>query len=1371
MNRITTYLADRLLNHIFIDQQFRSPPRVYMGLYSKDPGKDGLPKEIDDGGYRRKEIQFLSASNGRAKNSIPLSFTGNSNWGTITHFAIFDDETAGNVLFTGEMTEGFTPSDNETFRFNAGDVIISASKNPPPNNVLWIDANDGTTMWADSGGTDPIKTNFDQINRMDNKAAGVPDLDTGSAPFHTGRLDLTNFNALATEYSNSSTSWTLVAKVDLDTNPSPSVILSSESGALNFALDADGNGVGWYDGAWDGAGTPQTGVQYLAWKLNPTNPEIFRGLKNLGTGSYAGVAFGDTLAMGWGHNSSDSMDGYIEELFLFDRPLDEEEIYNTMEKIASNGTDYTGSVTWSWSARRAMANVGTVSTIRDDSALRNNLSGSMSLDKNRVAIHSGTMDSRTTLDLTSGFTAVCVVEITNATQNTGFLQQSTNFSSPDAAELDLAFDANGRLTATTNRGGTSSQITSFKTFPSSQKVLITIDVQSDSEAKILLGGKKMEYISTDSTFLPDNVATLRVGTGYGANTFDGYIHHIAIDPTARSFSDRVELERRMMKDWGMDIPAYHSIMQRMKDGTGGDGDGVIIGDHDQGFSSITVTDYYTDVISPLGNIVSHWSLDTLEPVTLTATEYIDTDAFGSHTLRVDLLASELTDGDTFGSHTISELPLSYYRDFWVPVVGTSNTVAHYEMDESSGVLVDSGPNGYDSDTPSGIFYGDDDPDTKAPDQGTSIRFNGSANDSVTFGPKSRFNYIQNGWVFTISFWLWMYREPDNSFVILGTQTGGLGIRLLFFNNGNGFVDMDDGTSSAVINFDFDPYYAINTGKIAHVVITSDGSTATMYVNAEEVNSTDITSLSATASDSENVLTLESDSNGENFNVDALSFADISISAEDVDRLYSDRISLLENATVWFKFEEATVSSGSTCTNDALGATFDGEYTNGFTAQQSPPDINSMSNVVDYSIESAIASGGPAVRFDKSDADLHAEDHTILMYFKCGFDESTSSIRHTVWGNNSGGHEQKHDFFFKTDDANAPVFFRVSNGTSFEKVEVNDNQFYDGDWHAVCAHIVWGDKARLWIDGTLDPAYELDLTSVPAGSGTGTDRFQFFAGQGDFVGNGACAAIWLGSDDTLSDFDRAMLTSNPDPTPVLLRDYKFASIWLKLDEADATTDPQDSSVNNRHGAWTSSTSNLEFQQSLPASFSNTGIEPIRTITDYYLGIPSSAGGEGFNMELDSVSWITNNDWQLVTYLRLPSGASTNQLNIFSQSEDGGGFILSMYDNRAGTKELRFRINDGTNYTVEDATDILSDNDWHRVAYQMDWTNNEMKMWVDGTQVGSTVDITGHSFGNLTAPRLKFGERGDTAVTHGEFDFIAVALFVGSDMVPESKLTEL
>jgi hypothetical protein len=76
--------------------------------------------------YARKAVTFAAASSGTAATSATVTFdAATASWGTITHVAVMDAITSGNVLFWGAVTTSKTIDTGDTFQVTSGNLTIS----------------------------------------------------------------------------------------------------------------------------------------------------------------------------------------------------------------------------------------------------------------------------------------------------------------------------------------------------------------------------------------------------------------------------------------------------------------------------------------------------------------------------------------------------------------------------------------------------------------------------------------------------------------------------------------------------------------------------------------------------------------------------------------------------------------------------------------------------------------------------------------------------------------------------------------------------------------------------------------------------------------------------------------------------------------------------------------------------------------------------------------------------------------------------------------------------------------------------------------------------------------------------------------------
>ena len=123
----TDYLENKVLDHNLATAAYTAPSAIYVALFTADPGETGeTTNEISGGGYARTQGTFGAASGGSASNSADIEFPqATGDWGTITHFALMDAQTSGNMLYYGALDASNTVGNGDTFKFATGDLTVT----------------------------------------------------------------------------------------------------------------------------------------------------------------------------------------------------------------------------------------------------------------------------------------------------------------------------------------------------------------------------------------------------------------------------------------------------------------------------------------------------------------------------------------------------------------------------------------------------------------------------------------------------------------------------------------------------------------------------------------------------------------------------------------------------------------------------------------------------------------------------------------------------------------------------------------------------------------------------------------------------------------------------------------------------------------------------------------------------------------------------------------------------------------------------------------------------------------------------------------------------------------------------------------------
>jgi len=123
------FLEDKLLKHTFTNTAYTPPTTLYVGLFTAAPSDTGGGTEISTSstGYARQTATFSvsGTSPTEANISSAIDFpTATADWGTITHLAVFDASTGGNMLAFSAATTSKTVANGDILRIPSGSLAI-----------------------------------------------------------------------------------------------------------------------------------------------------------------------------------------------------------------------------------------------------------------------------------------------------------------------------------------------------------------------------------------------------------------------------------------------------------------------------------------------------------------------------------------------------------------------------------------------------------------------------------------------------------------------------------------------------------------------------------------------------------------------------------------------------------------------------------------------------------------------------------------------------------------------------------------------------------------------------------------------------------------------------------------------------------------------------------------------------------------------------------------------------------------------------------------------------------------------------------------------------------------------------------------------
>ena len=132
MGSLSDYAEKKVLDHL-VGKTALTMPTAYIALSTADPldAGSGIAEPVANGYTRKATVAAdwnaaAGASPGTTTNANALSFPqASGSWGTITHFAIFDALSGGNMLFQGQLTVSKAVASGDTLSFAAGQISLT----------------------------------------------------------------------------------------------------------------------------------------------------------------------------------------------------------------------------------------------------------------------------------------------------------------------------------------------------------------------------------------------------------------------------------------------------------------------------------------------------------------------------------------------------------------------------------------------------------------------------------------------------------------------------------------------------------------------------------------------------------------------------------------------------------------------------------------------------------------------------------------------------------------------------------------------------------------------------------------------------------------------------------------------------------------------------------------------------------------------------------------------------------------------------------------------------------------------------------------------------------------------------------------------
>jgi hypothetical protein len=123
---VSDFLADELNDHVYGGSAYTAPATVYLALYTSDPGVGDTGTEAAGTGYARQAITFGTSSSRIISNTAKITFpaAGAGGWGTVTHVALKDAATLGNLLKFKALGASLVVNEGVVVEVPIGDLDI-----------------------------------------------------------------------------------------------------------------------------------------------------------------------------------------------------------------------------------------------------------------------------------------------------------------------------------------------------------------------------------------------------------------------------------------------------------------------------------------------------------------------------------------------------------------------------------------------------------------------------------------------------------------------------------------------------------------------------------------------------------------------------------------------------------------------------------------------------------------------------------------------------------------------------------------------------------------------------------------------------------------------------------------------------------------------------------------------------------------------------------------------------------------------------------------------------------------------------------------------------------------------------------------------
>lgn len=145
MSAMTDYLENKIIDWLLRATSYTPPATLYVGLLTAAPSDSAAGTEVSGGSYARVAVTSATTAwnntqgnttgastggDGTSENAAAITFPApTANWGTVTHFGIYDAASGGNLLIWAALTTSKTINNGDAAPSFAAGALSFQSDN------------------------------------------------------------------------------------------------------------------------------------------------------------------------------------------------------------------------------------------------------------------------------------------------------------------------------------------------------------------------------------------------------------------------------------------------------------------------------------------------------------------------------------------------------------------------------------------------------------------------------------------------------------------------------------------------------------------------------------------------------------------------------------------------------------------------------------------------------------------------------------------------------------------------------------------------------------------------------------------------------------------------------------------------------------------------------------------------------------------------------------------------------------------------------------------------------------------------------------------------------------------------------------------